>query len=100
MIYMAGVAVKAVTVVFPFELTVRGRNGLFLYGAVAPSTLPSVWVVSHDGIRTKKNSRTFGRYIFFQHFPHNTPLPFSTCIHLLSSMSLEHRMHVNTVSSR
>ena len=39
--YVAGVAVKTFTVVFPFELTVRGRNGLLLYGQVAPSTLPS-----------------------------------------------------------
>jgi hypothetical protein len=82
--------------VFPFKLTVRGRNGLRLYGQVAPSTLPNVG--RKPRYRRAKISRTFGRYIFFQHLPHNTPLPFSTCIHLLSSMPLEHRMHVNTVS--
>lgn len=41
---------------------------------------------------------TFGKYMCFQHLSHSTPLPFSTLIHLLSSMSLEHRIHVNTFS--
>src|SRR6267378_669869 len=41
---------------------------------------------------------TFGKYIFFQHLSHNTPFPFSMRIHLLSSMFLEHRIHVMTFS--
>jgi hypothetical protein len=44
------------------------------------------------------SSNTLGKYIFFQHLSHNTPLPFSTRIHLLSSMTLEHRMHVTAFS--
>lgn len=36
--------------------------------------------------------------MFFQHLSHNTPFPFSTRIHLLSSMFLEHRIQVMTFS--
>jgi len=55
-----------------------------------------VTVSKHD--QYESYSPTFGKYIFFQHLSHNTPLPFSTRIHLASSMSLEHRKHVKTDS--
>jgi hypothetical protein len=54
--------------------------------------------MNYDDGDESHSSHTFGKYIFFQHLSHNTPLPFSTRIHLLSSMSLEHRMHLNTFS--
>jgi hypothetical protein len=57
----------------------------------------AVIMSNDDGVKNH-SSHTFGKYIFFQHLSHNTPLPFSTRIHLLSSISLEHRMHVNTFS--
>ena len=56
-------------------------------------------IVSGDN-QNYPTSHTFGKYMFFQHLSLNTPLPFSMLIHLLSSISLEHRKHVNTFSRR